>query len=279
MLSLASSPHHQLDLKRLGEPQLHWPSEFKSASDWFCQLFPVQMRVFGSPFLEQQQANLNGGTNITPLIANVDFFAACLGGDERLGHRVIYFSPELQFYHYESRDQMFHATTPEKLGNLLRALLARCASEVRGEAHLINLFHTFRTDAFVKSVVNRCKSLLAAESDFFGIHSHHQRVAGPEMHLRLASVFAEQMLELHDKNILTVGQSFVLFKKFTASRNMPALKRSLFKSMMSEVIRDQYGLGVRNDLMNSETDKQQCGWKGLRPIGSTLSAATKNQPV
>ena len=26
----------------------------------------------------------------------------------------------------------------------------------------------------------------------------------------------------------------------------------------------QYGLGVRNDLMNAETQKQQCGWKGLR---------------
>jgi hypothetical protein len=48
------------------------------------------------------------------------------------------------------------------------------------------------------------------------------------------------------------------------ARNMAAIKRADFKSLMSEVIRDAYWLGVRNDLMNAETQKQQCGWKGLR---------------
>ena len=35
---------------------------------------------------------------------------------------------------------------------------------------------------------------------------------------------------------------------------------------MGETIREVYGLGVRNDLMNLETKKQQCGWLGLRPV-------------
>jgi hypothetical protein len=172
----------------------------------------------------------------------------------------------LQFYYYEPRDKMFHATTDQKVGNLLRGLLARCAGEVKGEGHLFNVFHTFRSDAFVKAVVLRSKSILAAEPDFFSVNSPNQRVAGPEIHQRLAQLFAQQLLEPCPTSILTVGQSFTLFNHFAKAKEVPALKRSQFKSMMAEVIKDAYGLGVRNDLINPETQKQQCGWRGLRPV-------------
>ena len=264
MLKLVTSAN-QLDLRRLGEPKNSWPNEVKSASDWFCQMFPVQVRVFGSPFLEQHHGNAQGDTNITPLVPNIDCLAACLGGDDRLGHRVIYYSSELQFYFYDPRDQMYHATTAEKMGNLLRALLARCAADIKGDAHLVNVFHAFRTDVVIKSVVNRSKSILAASPDFFSIKSPYQRVEGPELHQRLAMVFAEQMLQASPDSILTVGQTFSLFNQFAKTRNMPAIRRSDFKSLMAGVIRDAYDLGVRNDLMNAETQKQQCGWLGLRP--------------
>jgi hypothetical protein len=264
MLSLANST--KIDLHSLGSQEPAWRTECKSANDWFCKRFPTQVKVFGSPFLEQHQGSLQTGTQITPLVPNLDFLAACLGGDESLGHRVIYYPAELQFYYYDPRNKMFHATTPEKLGNLLRGLLARCAAEVSGEAHILNLFHTFRADQVVKSVVNRCKSVLAADSDFFGVKSPHQRVQGPEIHERLARVFAEQMLEPCPNSILTVGQTYALFNQFTKARNMPALKRSLFKGLFAEVIREAYDLGLRNDLVNAETQTQQRGWKGLRPV-------------
>ena len=270
MLGLAN-PTNELDLKNLGEPKSNWLNEVKSASDWFCQRFPVQVRVFGSPFLEQKEQTEFGSQSV-PLVPNLDCLAACLGGDERLGHRVIYHSGELQFYFYDPRSQMFHATTAEKLGNLLRGMLARCAAEIKGEAHLFNLFHTFRSDAVVKAAINRCKSVLAADPDFFSVRSPYQRVAGPELHQRLAMVFAERMLEPCQDSILTIGQTYALFNRFAATRNLAAIKRVDFKSLMGDVIRDAYGLGVRNDLMNAETLKQQCGWKGLRPVTETLAA-------
>ena len=266
MLTLANTANHRLDLRNLGEPKPTWPSEVKSATDWFCRLFPTQVKVFGSPFLEQTQADQFGSTTSTPLVPNIDCLAACLAGDHRLGHRVIYYTAELQFYYYDPIDQLYHATTSEKLGNLLRGLLARCAAEVRGEGHMLNIFHMFRTDAVVKSVVNRCKSLLEAHPDWFSVKSPHQRVEGPELHQRLAMVFAERLLESSPGSILTVGQSFTLFNQFAATRKVPAIKRSDFKSLMGEVIREAYGLGVRNDLMNAETQKQQVGWLGLRPV-------------
>ena len=57
-----------------------------------------------------------------------------------------------------------------------------------------------------------------------------------------------------------------MFNQFAKARNIPALKRSLFKGLFAEVIRDAYDLGVRNDLVNAETQTQQRGWKGLRPV-------------
>jgi hypothetical protein len=101
MLTLANSANRKLDLRTLGEPKTAWPSEIKTATDWFCRMFPTQTRVFGSPFLEQQQAGQYGTTMSMPLVPNIDCLAACLGGDERLGHHVIYFVPELQFYFYD----------------------------------------------------------------------------------------------------------------------------------------------------------------------------------
>jgi hypothetical protein len=266
MLSLAN-PSHKLDLTQLGQIKTSWPTEFQSANDWFAAMFPTQVKVFGSPFLENRGTDQIGLPTNTPLVPNIDFLAACLGGDERLGHSVIFYVPELQFYYNDPRDQMFHATTDQKMGNLLRALLARCAAEVKGEAHLLNLFHTFRADSVVRAVVGRCKSLLATDPDFFGVNSQYQRVAGPELHQRLAMVFAQRLLEVHEGSMLTVGQIYALFNRFSKERELPPMKRSLFKSMIAEVIREAYGLGVRNDLVNPETQKQQCGWLGLRPVG------------
>jgi hypothetical protein len=47
-------------------------------------------------------------------------------------------------------------------------------------------------------------------------------------------------------------------------KNMPILTRPEVKVMLGELIREQYGLGVRNDLISQESQVQQCGWKGLK---------------
>ena len=269
--------NHQIIMLTLANPaglnrqvpefaQSPWLTECKTANQWFCAKFPVQVKVFGSPFLEQTGLDHMGLAINTPLVPNIDFFAACLGGDETLGHRVIYYADELQFYFYDPADQLYHATTDAKMGNLYRALLARCAAEVKGEGHLAGVFHTFRLDATVKIVVNRAKSLLEADKAFFGVHSPHDRKVGPELHQRLAKVFAGRLLEPHPGSILTVAQAFTLYNNFASTRKQDPIPRTDFKCMMAETIREAYDLGVRNDLMNAETQKQQCGWLGLRPV-------------
>jgi hypothetical protein len=240
-----------------------WPRKPESASDWWCLMFPDQARVYGCPFLEERRQDGIGMVTKSPLSPNLDFLAACLGGDERLGHRTIFYVPEQQFYFYDTRTQMFHATTPEKLGNLLRGFLSRCASVVKGDAAKFQLFHALRQESVVKAVVNRCKSILAASPDFFGIHSPHQRVAGPELHQRLAQVFIEQ-IERDPSQILTLRCAYELFSQFLKQKNMPVLTRPEVKGMLAELIREQFDLGLRNDLISDGTQVQQCGWKGLR---------------
>ena len=226
-------------------------------------MFPDQVRVYGCPFLEQRKTDCMGIVSKSPLSPNLDSLAACLGGDERLGHRVIFFQPEQQFYFYDPRDQMFHATTAPKLQNLLRGLLARCAEVVRGDGAKFQLFHTLRTDQVAKAVVNHSKSILAAGPDFFSVTSPHQRVAGPEIHQRIAQVFVEQ-LERDPGQILTLKYAYDLFSQFLKQKNMPVLTRAEVKIMLAELIREQFDLGLRNDLVSLENQTQQCGWKGLK---------------
>ena len=145
MLTLANPS--RLNRQSLGFEQSPWPTGCKTANQWFCAKFPVQVKVFGSPFLEQSGTDQIGLATSTPVVPNIDFFAACLGGDQTIGHRVIYHADELQFYYYDPADQMFHATTDAKMGNLYRGFMARCAAEVNGEAHLVGTFGSFRSDA------------------------------------------------------------------------------------------------------------------------------------
>src|SRR5437870_68137 len=75
-----------------------FPAQPKTPGEWFSFHFPDQARIYGAPFIELREKHLHGFQTITPLSINLDFFAAVLGGDERLGHRVIYLEHELQFY-------------------------------------------------------------------------------------------------------------------------------------------------------------------------------------
>ena len=228
-------------------------------------MFPDQVRVFGSPFLEERRTDGLGLVIMSPLSANLDCLAASLGGDERLGHRVIFFEPEQQFYFFDPRDQMFHATTPAKLMNLLRGLLIRCAEAVKGDGARFQLFHALRSDQVTKACVNRARSILAASPDFFSVNSPHQRVRGPEIHQRIAQVFVEQ-IERDPGQILTLKCAYDLFSQFLKQKSMPVLSRGEVKVMLAELIREQFDLGLRNDLISLETEKQQCGWRGLKLV-------------
>ena len=77
-----------------------------------------------------RQTSCDGFSRITPISINLDFFAGMIGGDFRLGHSVVYFEPEMQFYYYEPGQKLYKPTSPEKLQNYYRAMMLRCATEL-----------------------------------------------------------------------------------------------------------------------------------------------------
>src|SRR5476649_2880939 len=87
----------------LNLPQPQWAATRQNLTPaiWFAQHFPEQTNQFGRSFLEMRESSCDGFSRVNPISINIDFFAAMLGGDSRLGHSVIYFEPELQFYYYE----------------------------------------------------------------------------------------------------------------------------------------------------------------------------------
>jgi len=236
------------------------PFKPSTPSEWFALKFPEQIERFGSPFLEVRQSTCDGISLITPVHINVDFFAAMLGGDLRLGHSVIYFEPELQFYYREPMLQLYKITTPEKLQTYYRALILRCLQDMTCDVSKINMFAEFRSDKTARAVVQRAKSILAAGPDFFSATSPHQRIKGAELYERLARVFVESMLEKRDGANLTVTQAYNLFLKLAQQRNLEAIPRITFKELLRDLINEKYGVCVRRDVLN-ENQKQQEGWK------------------
>ena len=243
----------------------------RTPNEWFGQRYPDQFQKFGSPFLELNQ-RVDQFTDLTlPLTLNVDFFAGLLGGEKSLGHHVIYFEQELQWY-FKDSDSIFKPTSPEKLANLYRALLMKCCQEMPPNTHKLNLFHEFRSDRIAKAVINRAKSVLAAGPEFFSATSTNQRIRGPELHERLILNLVETMLAKSEGACLTVTQAYQIFCRLSERRGLGVLKRSIFKELMRDCVRDRFDLALRHDVPDSENKHQQA-WKGLKLIGGENGVA------
>ena len=234
-------------------------------SEWFSEKFPEQAKIHGCPFIESVEDVGDGLKQINPLAPNIDFLASILGGDERMGHKVIYLQSDMEFY-FQDSDGIFKPTSHEKLGSLLRALLIRCAEELPNTIDKLNLFLEFRSDKPIKAVIQRAKSILAADHTFFAVDSKHQRQQGPELHERLARVFAEQILERMPGEILPLSTAYLVFCEYLKTKSMPTVKRSMFKGMFSPIIREVFNVGLRNDIIDPETNRQTAGWKGIRTL-------------
>jgi hypothetical protein len=239
-------------------------SEPDTPNKWFCQLYPDQFEKFGSPFLE-----LREGGNIFCADINTDFFAGVLGGRKDLKHHTIYFEPDMQFY-FKDWDNIYKPTTSEKLANLYRALLIRSAQEMPSNVHKLNLFHEFRTDKVAKAVVQRAKSVLAADSSFFSPTSLHTRIRGVEILERVARVFVDDLLTKETGTILKLQDAFTIFRGLLKQRNLPDIKRSDFKAVVGPLIREEFDVALRNDLPADGLTGVR-GWKGLKLIQTVPS--------
>lgn len=244
-----------------GEPAFN--TEPTTPSAWWSKKFPQQAEIHGCPFLELIEPLGDGINKITPISPNIDFLAATLSGDSKLNHKVVYIESEMAFYYYDPRDCTYRATSEDKLGNLMRGYLARCAEEMPGNVHKLNLFHTFRSDKTIRSIIHRAKSILAADDSYFSVESKHQRQQGPELYERVALAFVQQILERVPGETLLLTDAYLHFCEYLRRRDMAPVNRKTFKDLVPPVIQQQFDLGIRNDLHGEASGGMHRGWSGI----------------
>ena len=240
-----------------------------TCNEWFSAKFPDQVKQFGPAFFEARQSSVEGYSRTTPASLNYDVCAAVLS-DARLGLSTVYFGPEMQFYYFEPMLQLYKTTTPEKLQNYYRAMILRCAQELNNDTNKLNLFAEFRSDKVSKAVVNRAKSILAADSSFFSSTSPHQRIRGIEMHERLARKFVDELLTCESGQVLMLHDAYTAFCKLLKQRELEPIKRNDFKAIVVPLIRDEFDVALRNDLVVDERQGVR-GWKNVR-LSQTVPA-------
>ena len=245
----------------INDPFNQYPQQERlTPSSWFSKRFPGQQQ-FGSPFLESETVNLNGLTRINPIAINEDFFAAILGGNEHLKHKVIYLVPEKMFLFLDVRAGCYIETTEEKLKLLLSQLLLRCAQEMPPNIDIQNLFLEFRQEKVLNSIVRKAKAILAANENYFKTSNFPRR---PKRHEELAISFTRTAIEYYPSQILTVNECYESFSLFCLSKGAEPITRHDFNGMMRRVVKREFKLGLRHDLIPEHQTRQTKGWKGLR---------------
>jgi hypothetical protein len=236
-----------------------------TASQWFCAKFPSTAKIKGAPFLENSSIS-DGSCVINPVAPNIDFFAACLGGES--AKEVIYWGSECMFYYLEPIENCYYPVPDSKLGDLMRGWFAKAAQELQKDINVYHLFVTFRTNQVINQIVEKAKSVLLASEDFFSPTSPYQRRNGIEVHERLARVFVEKMLVVKPSEMVLVAPAYEKYIKLAKERDLLPIKRSHFKEMIKPLIRERFNAGLRCDLMVN--GRYQVGWKG---VGLNLDAA------
>jgi hypothetical protein len=242
-----------------------------SPSEWFSKHYSEAAERWGTPFLESVYSTASQSQkHIQPIAVNDLFFAAILN-DESLGHELVYHVPDQTWYFKDVRDKgMFKPTTDAKLKNLLSLLFIQSAEQMPEDCDKFNLFVSFRKDQELQAVVEKAKSLFSADGDFFDENSRNERRGGDEHQKKVAKLFIKVVIEVGSEKSLTVSEGYAAFREFCKLNGGGQIDRNMFEPVFAELVKNEYGLGLRHDVPNL-LGKQQRGWRGLglkenRPI-------------
>ncbi|MFA5189326.1 MAG: hypothetical protein WC740_01290 [Verrucomicrobiia bacterium] len=231
--------------------------------------FPSLDDTYGTPVLEHVQLMTEEGLlrSFTGAFAlNEDFFGAVLGGDPALGHHVVFYAPEQQWYFLDWRFGCYVPTTEEKLLIVLSQHLIRCAEAMPNViVDVGSLFLLLRDETYLKSIIRRARSINAADRSFFEAPNGHKRRCGDRIldpALEPAhKLFIREAIIAEPERILTVNDCYQKFSVYCSNRGFTPVERRQFPSLAAEGIREQFGLGYRKDLILD--GRYYKGWKGL----------------
>ena len=241
----------------LPEPLVTTPSE------WFSKRWPQEAETFGTPFLEATFLDSDLEQHVNPISLNAIFFASILAGNEELGHKVVYYTTDEEFYFKDPREgSIFKPTTDEKLKTLLSLYILECAEQLTDTTPKLNLFVRFRKDEERQAILDKAKSLLAVDKSFFGADSPNIRTGGAEEKERVTKTFIKLVIELNPQKTITLADTYTVFREFSGKKGVKLVERRHFEDLAGDIIKEQYGLALRNDILNG-SGRHQRGWRGL----------------
>jgi hypothetical protein len=120
---------------QMPEPPVNTPSQ------WFSKRWPQQAETYGTPFLEATFLDGDLEKHVSPISLNEIFFASILAGNQELGHKVVYYTPDEEFYFKDPREGgIFKPTAENKLKTLLSLYILECAEQLTDATPKLNLF-------------------------------------------------------------------------------------------------------------------------------------------
>lgn len=235
----------------------------QTPSEYFNQRHPEISLAYGAAFLEHSYEDGNEYKHVSVVGMNDDFFAGLLGGDRALGHQVVFYVPEQQWYFYDCRFGYYVPTTEEKLQIVLSQYLIRCCQEMPHFTDIGNLFLVYRSEGRLKRIVQKAKSLLAADRTFFETRKRRcgERILDPAIE-PAHKLFIREAIIAEPERILTTNDCFENYTAYCKLQQLEPADRRPFTGLMAQGIQEHFGLGFRKDLKDAD-GKYHRGWKGL----------------
>ena len=233
---------------------------------WWADKFPEQTAQYGPAFMEGTFTDADGLKRWLPAHMNEDVFAAILGGDQRLGHRVVYCPHEETFYFYDYRVDAFCPTTEEKLKLLLSNYLIRCSQDCGALVDITNLVVQFRKPDALSSVIEKAKAVLEADKSFFEGEDGHKRMidgkildpSDPPPH----ELFIKHSIVPEPTGTITLTDCYHKYYRWCRDIGTIPPTRVEFQSIVADAIRSAFNIGLRHDVPGPN-GKQANGWIGI----------------
>jgi hypothetical protein len=111
------------------------------------------------------------------------------------------------------------------------------------------------------SNINSSFPKASGSDDFFSPTSPYQRVNGIEQHERLVRVFVDKWLQSKPQEMILMATVYDRFAEIVKEKDMAPIKKGVFKDLITPLIRERFGSGLRNDLVID--GRYQRGWKDL----------------
>ena len=235
-------------------------------SSWFGSRFPEIQERFGRAFFEETVVGPHGSPVIRGCVINEDFFAAMLGGEKSLGHRLVHLTGE-GFLYNDPKVNAFANTSDQKVEILLSNYLIKCAESMGRNVDSKMLVKDYRRPSVLAGIVNRAKTVLEADPRFFqGVNGARRHAHGTIIQPATISApedFIHHAFTRSEGGSVIVGEAYQEFLRYCQMGNLTRVEFTEFKRVAKQIVLEKFQLGLRHDIRTPE-GRQTHGWKHIR---------------